>query len=66
MDSSHSPSTSSRSLNALLLLVSVALIFSAFVTSFWQIGTKHPAGPMDAILWLLREPVVPSSSDATV
>jgi hypothetical protein len=35
MDSSHSPPTSSRSINALLWLVSVALILSAFVTAFW-------------------------------
>jgi len=35
MDSSPSPPTSSRYTDALLMLVSVALILSAFVISFW-------------------------------
>jgi hypothetical protein len=35
MDSSHSPQTPSRYIDALLMLVSAALILSAFVISFW-------------------------------
>jgi hypothetical protein len=35
MDSSQSPPTSSRYIDALILLVSVALIVAAFVASFW-------------------------------
>jgi hypothetical protein len=35
MDSSRASLTASRYINALLLLVSVVLILSAFVTSFW-------------------------------
>jgi hypothetical protein len=35
MDSSPSPPTSRRYVDALLVLVSVALILSAFVVSFW-------------------------------